>query len=189
MEQIRKDFLARFDAMLADMKQQSGDEIFQEASQHAEDGSLVLDPDDELPRRIDAVTSDGDEYDVEPGEPVSAGSEEEFADYPFKVKTHPGLWEAMHVQIKFQEPLSEGQWEDLVGLMRAWYLGGFWGGYGGYLHRLEQVSYGGRSARCVVDLGSAEVGALHVLFSTLASFAEEMTPIEKVTLGEAPTIL
>lgn len=189
MEQIRAAYMARFEEMLAQMRKETGDEVYPEASQHAEDGGLILDPEEELPRRVDAVTSDGEEYDIDRGDPVPPGGDRDFEDYPFKVKVHPGLWEAMSVQVKFVEPLSEGQWEDLIQMVRAWFVAGFWGGYGGYLHGIEKLSYGGRSLRCVVDLGSSEVDALHVLLHTLASFGEEMTGIEKVTFGEAPTLV
>jgi hypothetical protein len=186
MEEIRNATLARFDEMVEDLRRQLGDEIYPEASQHAEDGSLVLDPDDELPCRVDVVTPEGEEYQLERGDPVAPGSVAELEEYPFKVKLHPGTWDALAIQVKFEEPLSEGQWEDLLVLLRSWFLCGFWGGYGGYLHEIESMSYGGKSLKCVVDLGSAEVEAVHALLRAVASFGEEMAPVEKVTLGEAP---
>jgi hypothetical protein len=187
MERIRAAFLSRFEEMLTDLRDRFGDDIYPEASQHAEDGALILDPEDELPRRVDAVTSEGREYEIERGDPVAPEGEEDLADYPFKVKVHPGTWEALPLQVKFQEALSDGQWEDLASLLRAWYLAGFWGGFGGYLHGFEGLSFGGRTLRCVLDLGSAEVEAVHVLLRSIAAFGEQMAPVEKVTLGEAPT--
>jgi hypothetical protein len=189
MERIRAAFVSRFEEMLTVLRGHSGDEIYPEASQHAEDGALILDPEDELPRRVDAATSEGEEHTIERGEPVPPDREEEFADYPFKVKIHPGTWEAMPLQVKFQEALSDGQWQDLATLLRAWFVAGFWGGFGGYLHSLEGLSFGGRTLSCVLDLGSAELEAVHALLRGIAGFGDEMTEVEKVTFGEAPTLV
>ena len=189
MESIRDSYVERFDAMISDLRNQLGEDLSIEASQHAEDGSIIFDPDDELPRRVDCATPGGDEYNLETGEPLPPSSNEEFSDYPFRVRVHPACWEAMAVTVKFQESLSDGQWEDFDALLRGWYLAGFWGAYSGFLHSLRGLNYGGRVARCVVDLGSAELMALHNLLHALAGFGGESVEIEKVSLGEAPTLV
>jgi hypothetical protein len=189
MERIRNDYLARLEEMFEDLRTRTGKEIYPEASQHAEDGSLVLGEEDELPRRIDAVTADGDEYNLEVGDPVPPEGDNEPEGSPFKVKVHPGEWGHLFFQVKFNETLSDGQWEDLASVLRGWFLCGFWGGYGGYLHSLEELAYGGRSAKCYLDLGTAEVEAVHTLLRVLVTFHDESTEVEKVTFGEAPTVV
>jgi hypothetical protein len=189
MERIRSEYLARFEEMIEQIRAESGREVFPEASQHADDGALVLDADDELPRRIDAVTEGGDEYNLDAGDLVPPGPEGELDEYPFKVKVHPGCWGYMSFSVKFKEGLSDGQWEDLVAVLRSWFLSGFWGGFGGYLHSLDSLTNGGRGLRCHLDLGTAELEALHVLLRLLSTFNDESAEVEKVTFGEAQTVV
>jgi hypothetical protein len=188
VENIREAYAARFEAMVADLRREHGEDLYTEASQHAEDGSVLYDPDDELPRRVDCATADGEEYNLEVGEPTPPATDEDFADYPFKVKLHSANWDALAVSVKFTEALSDGQWEDFEQLVRSWYLTGFWGGYSGFLHSLQQLSFGGRSLKCVVDLGSAEVMALHAFLHAVAGFAGESAEVERVSFGEAPSL-
>lgn len=189
MEEIRKEYLARFEEMLGELRAEVGGEIFPEASQHSEDGALILDTDEDLPRRVDAVTEDGQEYALAAGEPIPPGGDDLLSDYPFSVRVHPSVWGALPIYVRFQEPLAQGQWEDLAQLVRSWFLAGFWGAYSGYLHSLEGFTFGGRSFRCIVDMGSAEVESIHVLLNALAGFSEEMTDLEEIAFGEPPTLV
>lgn len=190
MENVRDEYVHRLEAMVEELQKRHGDDLYPEAAQHAEeDGSLVADADDELPRRVDAATPDGEELELELGRPIVPEKvDEEFGDYPVKVSTYPMVWGALTISVRFAEPLSDGQWEDLHDLVRSWYMTGFWGAYGGFVHRLHDLSSGGRSLKFVVDLGTAETMAVHTLLLSILGFASETGEIDRIALGEAPSL-
>ena len=176
--------------MVEELQREHGEDLFPEAAQHAEeDGSVIADADDELPRRVDAATPDGEELELELGHAIAPeNADDEFGDYPVKVHTYPMNWGALTLSIRFAEPLSEGQWEDLLDLVRSWYMTGFWGAFGGFVHRLHDISSGGRSMKFVVDFGSAETMAVHTLLLAILGFASETGEIDRIALGEAPSL-
>jgi hypothetical protein len=163
----------------------------------AQGGGLLLDPASELPSRIDFIhvpadaVGGGDSETVEVRSPADDAPEstEPVEGERFVLRVGPGRWDALRVEVDLAVAAGEGAQRDLRELVRAWFLCGYFGGYGGegrgVLHSMARLEVDAQRAILEVDLGSASLRAIESLVDLLEGFAAEVVPVREVRLGRA----
>ena len=125
MENVRDEYVKRLEAMVEELQREHGEDLFPEAAQHAEeDGSVIADADDELPRRVDAATPDGEELELELGHAIAPeNADDEFGDYPVKVHTYPMYQERTRSSRSSHWPSDRGSAKRMLRVSAPQFMG------------------------------------------------------------------